>query len=82
MWGKRKEKVFRRGSWLIHFVKVINVNMVFKKHVSSENNTFWHCVVNDKVPWTSSQIAQQIQVIQEVVLQRVSKLNESVLDKK
>ena len=35
--GKRKEKVFRRGSWLVHHVKVIYTNTVLEKHASSEN---------------------------------------------
>ena len=28
-WGKKKEQVFRRGTWLTHYVKVIYINTVF-----------------------------------------------------
>ena len=38
--------------------------------------TFYYYVVNGEVPSTSSQIVEQIEVIQEVVLQRISKLND------
>lgn len=45
--------------------------------------TFLYCVVNVKVPLTSShQIIKQAEVIQKVVLTVVSKLNDSALDKK
>ena len=44
--------------------------------------TFWYCIVNDEVPSTSSQIFEQIEVIQEVVLPGISKLNDSALDKR
>ena len=44
--------------------------------------TFWHCVVNDEVPSTSSQIVEQIEVIQGVVLPGISKMNDSAVDKK
>ena len=44
--------------------------------------TFWYYVVNDELPSTSSQIVEQIEVIQEVVLQGISKLNDSALYKK
>ena len=44
--------------------------------------TFWYCVVNDEVPLTFSQIAELTEVIQEVVLPEISKLNDSALDKK
>ena len=37
---------------------------------------FWYYVVNDEVSSTSSQIIEQIEVIQEVVLPRISKLND------
>ena len=37
--------------------------------------TFWYCVVNEEVPSTSSQIVEQIEFIQEVVLPGISKLN-------
>ena len=44
--------------------------------------TFWYCVVNDEIPSTFSQVFQQIEVIQGVVLPAISKLNDSTSDKK
>ena len=44
--------------------------------------TFWYCIVNDEVPSTSSQIFEQIEVIQEVVLPGIPKLNDSALGKR
>ena len=38
--------------------------------------------VNDEVPSVSSQIVEQIEVIPEVVLSEVSKLNDSVISKR
>ena len=38
--------------------------------------TFWYYVVNGEVPSASSQIIEQIEVIQEVVLPGLSKLND------
>ena len=67
-WGKRKEQVFRRGSWLIHHLQ----NMSYQKIY-----IFWYYVVSDEAPSTSSQIIQPIELIQEV-----SKLNEQEPDKK
>ena len=55
--GKRKEQVFRRGSWLIHHLQ----NMSYQKIYAS-----WYYVVNDEVPSTSPQIIGKIEVIQEV----------------
>ena len=55
------------------------INIAFKDYVSSENIyiVLWYYVVNDyKVPSTSSQTA-----IQEVFLPRVSKLNDSAINK-
>ena len=43
---------------------------------------FWYCVVNIEVSSTSSQIVEQIEVVQEVVFSGISKLNDSALDKK
>ena len=43
---------------------------------------FWYFLVNDDVPSTSSQIVEQVEVIEEVVLPGISKLNDSALDKK
>ena len=36
-WRKRKENILRRGSWLIHHLRVIYINTVFEKPISSEN---------------------------------------------
>ena len=66
-WGKRKEQVFTRGSWLIHHLQNISHQKIY---------TFWYYVVNDEVPSTSSQIVGQIEVIQERVLPGISKLND------
>ena len=41
---------------------------------------FWYYVVNE-VPSTSSQIIEEIKVIQEVVLPGICKLNDSAPDK-
>ena len=43
---------------------------------------FWYYVVNDEVTSNSSQIVEQIDVIQEAVLPGISKLNDLVPDKK
>ena len=66
-WRKRKEQVFRRGIWLIHHLKNMSYQQIY---------TFWYYVVNDEAPSTSSQIVEQIEVIQELVLQGISKLND------
>ena len=42
--------------------------------------TFRYCVVNDKVPPTSSQIVEQIEVDQTVLLPGISQLNDSAPD--
>ena len=67
VWGKRNELVLRRGSWFIHHLQNISHQKVY---------TFWQCVVNNEVPSTSSQIVEQIEVIQGVVLPVISKMNE------
>ena len=56
---------------------------MFLKNMSHYKKcTFWYCVVNEEVPLTSSQIVEQIEVIQEVILLRISNMNDSALDKK
>ena len=70
-WEIRKELVFRGGSWLMHHLQNISHQKVY---------TFWHCVVNNEVPSTSSQIVEQIEVIQGVVLPGISKMNDSAPD--
>ena len=71
-WGKRKQHVFRR-SWLIHHLQNMSYQEIY---------TFWNYVVNDELPSTSSQIVEQIEVFQEVVLPGISKLNDWAPDKK
>ena len=66
-WGKRKERVFRRGSWLIHHLQ----NMSHQKYKHT-----------DKVPSTSSQIVEQIEVIQKIAFLGISSLNNSAPDTK
>ena len=46
-----------------------------RKHMHSV-----YCVVNDEVPSTSSQIIEQIEVVQEAVLLGISKVNDSALN--
>ena len=70
-WEIRKELVFRGGSWLMHHLQNISHQKVY---------TFWHCVVNNEVPSTSSQIVEQIEVIRGVVLPGISKMNDSAPD--
>ena len=72
-WGKRKELVFRRGSWLIHHLQNISHLKVY---------IFWHCVFNDEVPSTSSQIVEQIVEQTGVVPPEISNMNDSAQDKK
>ena len=70
-WEVRKELVVRGGSWLMHHLQNVSHQKVY---------TFWHCVVNNEVPSTSSQIVEQIEVIQGVVLPGISKMNDSAPD--
>ena len=60
-------------------MKAIYINTGFEDYVSSENKyiLLWYYVVSDdEAPSTSSQIIEQIEVIKEVVLSAVSKLND------
>ena len=66
-WGKRKEQALRWGSWFIHHFQNMSHHKIY---------TFWCCVVNEEVQPTSSQIVEQIEVIQEVVLSGICKLNQ------
>ena len=70
---RKKKLVFRRRSWLIPIYQNISHQKIY---------TFWHFVVNEEVPSTSSQVVEQIQVIQEVVLPGAFKLNGPAADKK
>ena len=75
---KRKEKAFKRGTWLIHYVKVIYINTVFEKHFSSKNiYIFWYSLVNDEVPSSFSQTVEQVEDIQWV-----SNMKDLALDKR
>ena len=44
--------------------------------------TFWYCIVTDEVPSTSSQIVEQIEAVQEVVLPGICRLSNSAPGKK
>ena len=44
--------------------------------------TFWYSLANDEVLATSSETVEQIEDIQRVGIPRVSKMNDSVLNKK
>lgn len=82
---EKNEKIFRRWNWLMHHIKLIYINtfLHFLKIMTDQKiYTFWYCVVNDEVPLTSSQIAEQIEAIQKVVLLGISKLNDSAIEKK
>ena len=60
-------------------MKVIYINIDFEDYVSSEiiYILLWYYVVNDdEAPSTSSQFVEQIEVIKQVILQAVSKLND------
>ena len=60
-------------------MKVIYINIGFEDYVSSEiiYILLWYYVVNDdETPSTSSQFVEQIEVIKQVILQAVSKLND------
>ena len=60
-------------------MKVIYINIGFEDYVSSEiiYIMLWYYVVNDdEAPSTSSQFVEQIEVIKQVILQAVSKLND------
>ena len=65
-------------------MKVIYINVGFEDYVSSENIhiLLWYYVANDdEAPSTSSQIVEQTDVIKEVVLPAVSKLNDQAINK-
>ena len=47
--------------------------------MSHQKYIFSYCTINDEVPSTSSQIVEQIKVILEVVLARMSDLNNSAI---
>ena len=75
-WWKRKENVFRRGSWLIHHVKVLYIFMFLKNMSLQKIYIFWYCVVDNEFSSTFSQIVEQMKNIQEVVKLGISKLDD------
>ena len=58
------------------------VDTPIAKYISSEDIYILYCVVNDEIILASSQIFEQIEVIQGLILTGVSKLNDSVPDNK
>ena len=58
------------------------VDTPIAKYISSEDIYILYCVVNDEIILASSQIFEQIEVIQGLILTGISKLNDSVPDKK
>ena len=58
------------------------VDTPIAKYISSEHIYILYCVVNDEIILASSQIFEQIEVIQGLILTGVSKLNDSVPDNK
>ena len=67
---KRKELVFS-GDWYA----------ICKKYLIKKKYAFWHCVINDEVLSNFSQIGEQIEVIQGVVLPVIPRLNDSAPEK-
>ena len=77
-WGKKKvlqkrELIDTPCESNIYIYIYIYINIVFEKHV-----IFWYCNVYGEVPSSSSQIVEQFDVIQEVLLPGISKLNDTV----
>ena len=58
------------------------VDTPIAKYISSEDIYILYFVVNDEIILASSQIFEQIEVIQGLILTGISKLNDSVPDKK
>ena len=58
------------------------VDTPIAKYISSEDIYILYCVVNDEIILASSQIFEQIEVIQGLILTGISKLNDLVPDKK
>ena len=56
--------------------------LFFKKMYYLKRYAVLYCVVNYEIASTSSQIYEQIEVIQDVVTPRKSKMNDSTRDKK
>ena len=74
-------KLLSRKSWRRKKEQVL-VDTPIAKYISSEDIYILYCVVNDEIILASSQIFEQIEVIQGLILTGISKLNDSVPDKK
>ena len=74
-------KLLSRKSWKRKKEQVL-VDTPIAKYISSEDIYILYCVVNDEIILASSQIFEQIEVIQGLILTGISKLNDSVPDKK
>ena len=74
-------KLLSRKSWRRRKEQVL-VDTPIAKYISSEDIYILYCVVNDEIILASSQIFEQIEVIQGLILTGISKLNDSVPDKK
>ena len=74
-------KLLSRKSWRRKKEQVL-VDTPIAKYISSEDIYILYCVVNDEIILASSQIFEQIEVIQRLILTGISKLNDSVPDKK
>ena len=74
-------KLLSRKSWRRKKEQVL-VDTPIAKYISSEDIYILYCVVNDEITLASSQIFEQIEVIQGLILTGISKLNDSVPDKK
>ena len=74
-------KLLSRKSWRRKKEQVL-VDTPIAKYISSEDIYILYCVVNDEIILASSQIFEQIEVIQGLILTGISKLNDLVPDKK
>ena len=74
-------KLLSRKSWRRKKEQVL-VDTPIAKYISSEDIYILYFVVNDEIILASSQIFEQIEVIQGLILTGISKLNDSVPDKK
>ena len=74
-------KLLSRKSWRRKKEQVL-VDTPIAKYISSGDIYILYCVVNDEIILASSQIFEQIEVIQGLILTGISKLNDSVPDKK
>ena len=76
---KEKIKGIQKRKLIWYFTCECNsyILILCLKNMSSQKiYTFWWCAVNNEVLSTSSQILEQIDVVQEVVLPGISKLTQ------